>query len=71
MGLWRGTAGEHPYIPSFHGPRGTKLGDGKSKGLTWRGEGKLKAPEEDAGVEGGGCTAMANEEEAVIVKKNK
>lgn len=27
-GLWRGTAGEHPFIPSFHGLRGAGLGVG-------------------------------------------
>lgn len=27
-GLWRGTAGEHPFIPSLHSLRGTELGDG-------------------------------------------
>lgn len=37
----------HP--PSLHGLRGTELGDGELKRLTWRGDGRLKAPEEDAG----------------------
>ena len=32
-GMWRGTAGEHPFVPSLHGLRGTKLGDGGVEGV--------------------------------------
>lgn len=42
-GLWRGPAGEQPFIPSFHGLRDAELGVGEVEevdmGRRWEAEG--------------------------------